>query len=116
MSWHFTECRKKKAIPILDDALSMLHKNGGSCLPPSFEKDIRECWHLGYQELKGIMIDMMDDSKYQPVAVKYMTKGAVVSEFQRPLKKFLLISNCHDELYENALKQYWNFFNAVNSN
>jgi hypothetical protein len=88
--YKLTERRLAKAKHILDAAAAELEKDrdlntGG------LEMQLRECWDLGYQELKDIFCQMLEMKDYQNLAAFYMQFSndmGVVSEFQRPLRKF----------------------------
>lgn len=83
-----TEPKFKKAKHILDKYNEQLHRTH-ELHDTQLEHELREIWGIGYQELKGIMIDLSRLPDYQLLAVRYMESGfpGVVSEFKSTLAK-----------------------------
>lgn len=85
--YKLTENRLRAAHAILEKYRDALYERQGiHCL--SFEHELRECWRLGYRELKDIIIDMSKLDRYEHLAAYYMqfqNGGCVVAEFKRRL-------------------------------
>ena len=76
------------------------------------EHELRSVWtNVGYQEIKGIMIDMLKNHpRYQYVAAYYMEHSSptgVASEFKRSLAKAYGVSNFHGSDTESAKDEFW---------
>ena len=87
--YKLTSLRKEKAREILDRYNHTLQEKGKIDVT-SFELELRESWSsrpghmMGYQNLKGIIIDMYCNSEYSELALFYMKKHPV-AEFTRYL-------------------------------
>jgi hypothetical protein len=86
--YKLTERRLAKAKPILETYRKQLHTSGFMAAS-NLESELRKCWNVGYQALKGIMIDLSKLPRYRYVAARYMESGCpgVVTEFQRTLSE-----------------------------
>lgn len=110
--YRLTQRRLQKAQSILDEAFIFLVKTKGQAFPYDFERNLRNCWNIGYQELKDIMKDVLKEEKYKYLAVLYMEAGGecVVCEFQAPLAKVHGLKYfTRDGLLANRHK-FWNKF------
>lgn len=88
--YKLTDRRLAKAKAILDAAVARLHKSK-SINTGELEMQLRECWDLGYQELKDIFRQMLKMKEFQVLAAYYMQFSSgemIVSEFQDPLIDF----------------------------
>ncbi len=112
--YRLTKMRLQKAKPILEKYLAQLNQRyafdvGG------FESELKECWNLGYQELKGIAEDMSKNDRYRYLAIYYMEHSntpGIVSEFQPLLAKAYGISWYYDTDREKKQVEFWAAFKA----
>jgi hypothetical protein len=81
--YKLTERRFAKAKPILNRYRMQLHETGFASAR-GLEKELRDCWNIGYQELKDIIIALSKRPYYRYLAACYMEMGYpdVVIEFQ----------------------------------
>ncbi|HUE69845.1 MAG TPA: hypothetical protein VMP01_03060 [Pirellulaceae bacterium] len=88
--YKLTERRLEAARDILEKYREQLHRSG-SISAMSLEKELRDCWGgMGYQTLKGIIIDMLNNERYRLVAAYYMqhqNAPGPVSEFKPHLAR-----------------------------
>lgn len=98
-----------------DEAKLILDRRRKTLLETGFldahglERELRQLWGIGYQALKGIMIDLSNMDDYVLVAAKYMESGCpgVVSEFKPTLAKLYGIRYYHaPEMAENR-QEFW---------
>ena len=78
-----------------------------------FEKALRECWNLGYRELKDIATDMLKHERYKHIAVYYMEHSnlpVVVSEFKPVLAKVYGIQCYHAPDLKQKREAFWYHF------
>lgn len=109
--YRLTERRRRAASEILDRHTRILH-DSRSCDALHLEMELRRCWDLGYQELKGVMIDMVaHHQEYAHLAAWYMehiNPTGVVVEFQESLEKLYGVSYWyHDPQREEKARAYW---------
>ena len=81
--------RKEQAKDILDEYAARL-RDGEDM--NGFESRLRECWNMGYQSLKPVIVDMFENHpEYKDIAVHYMkaSPGPPV-EFRKSLDQFLV--------------------------
>ena len=109
--YRLTARRKQRAADILDHHTKVLHDTRYINVS-RLEHALRERWNIGYQSLKGIMIDMANNHpEYSHLAAYYMEHSnptGVVSEFQQPLADlFGLTSWDFDDSKEGKRKEYW---------
>lgn len=108
--YRLTERRKAKAAPILEKYGAQLHQTG-EIEVRRFEDALRDCWGIGYRELKDIIVEMsrMDEFKY--LSAYYMENSnsgvGVVMEFQPALAKLYGIQHYHHKDLENRRKEFW---------
>ena len=80
--YKLTQIRFDKAKEILDrynaDFLKRRDLRDGE-----LERELRDIWDMGYQELKDIMIQLSERPEYRLMALRYMESGCpgVVCEF-----------------------------------
>lgn len=82
--YKLTENRLRAAHAILEKYRDALYETQGiRCM--DFEHELRDCWGVGYQSLKDIIIDLSKLDRYEHLAAYYMqfqNPTGVVSEFQ----------------------------------
>jgi hypothetical protein len=112
--YRLTERRLMLAQPILEKHRGDLYNHQRfDC--STFEHQLRQCWNVGYQELKDIMQDLLKRERYRYVAAYYMEHSnapVVVMEFQIPLAKEYGIRNYHGNDREDKRRAYWERFQA----
>ena len=87
--YRLTERRLAKAEPILQEYRAKLHTEG-AINAHGFEMELRQCWGIGYQELKSIIEDLSKIDDYVFLAAYYMEHSSapgVVMEFKRSLAR-----------------------------
>ena len=108
--YRLTDRRKAKAREVFDRYTRELHDTG-AIENFRLEFELRQLWDIGYQSLKGIMIDILTNhSEYAHLAAYYMERNGsagVVSEFKQPLAKLYGLSWYHDEEREAKRAAYW---------
>lgn len=74
-----------------------------------FERELRELWGMGYQELKWVMIDLCKKPEYTLLAARYMESGSpgVVCEFQPTLASLYGVDYYHAADREQRQKEFW---------
>lgn len=104
-----TERRFESAKPILDKYLEKLRSNH-QYDTGSLEHELRQSWNTGYQEIKDIMIQLLDVDEYSTVAAWYMEHSnapGVVSEFQGPLANLYGVASYNSPDREEKKEQFW---------
>ena len=107
-----TDHRKTEAREVLDRYNQQLHDTRKICRS-DLELKLRDIWGLGYQNLKGIMIDILSNHpEYEHLAAYYMDVDydgitGVVMEFQQPLAKLYGLTSWHDEEKKAKRTAYW---------
>lgn len=109
--YRLTELRLKKAETILEKYRAQLHKTN-SIVALVFERELRDCWKLGYQEMKGIAKELARIKRYKYLAAYYMENSgsgtSVVGEFQQPLARLYGIPRYDNrELRKAAREIFW---------
>ena len=112
--YRLTERRLAKALDILEKYRAQLRKR--VCFEPRcFEGELRECWDVGYREMKDLAEDMLKHERYRHVAAYYMehsnTPGVVV-EFQQPLSEVYGIKWYHAPNMPEKRDAFWAKFEA----
>jgi len=84
--YRLTTRRLHKAEPILEKYRDKLYRHL-RFEAWVFENELKECWNVGYQEIKYIMLDMLRLERYRYLVLYYMqsVNTCVVSEFQGSL-------------------------------
>ena len=105
-----TQPRFDKAKAILDKYREQLHSTG-HISAGDFEHELRECWGIGYHELKDVIIDLSKRGHYKYLAARYMEQSnvpGVVSEFKKVLAGMYGIE-CYDASPDRKEKQeaFW---------
>lgn len=88
--YRVTPRRLKKALPILEHHRAELHKSGRMDAR-GFEMELRECWDVGYQEMKSLAEDLTKNERYLYVAAYYMeysngSRDMIASELKSVLE------------------------------
>ena len=108
--YKLTNIRLKQAKPILDGYTERLVRTQ-RCDVRRLEMDLRDCWGIGYQSLKGVMRDMLYRDEYKYLAAYYMehsNSSCVVSEFQTPLAQLYGVERWTiGEERDEAKKMFW---------
>ena len=108
--YKLTDRRLNVAEEILDNYREKLVKTEKFNVP-SLERELRDMWSIGYQELKDIMLDILKNhDRYKYVALYYMEYSnapGVVSEFKRPLADAYGISHYHSDDRDDAQQSFW---------
>lgn len=91
--YKLTKRREAKALPILERAYESLVSHGGFDVG-ILERDLRDCWNIGYHELYDILEDAFKDERWRYVAVYYMERimPMLTSELRLALEKAYGIS------------------------
>jgi hypothetical protein len=114
--YRLTERRFAKAKPILDKYRKQVH-DAGRGAASGLERELRECWDIGYQELKDIIIDLSKRPHYRYLAASYMESGypSVVSEFHRVLADMYGIKSFHHSAErESKREEFWSALKTKN--
>ena len=116
--YRLTKRRKEKAREILDRYTQQLYNQRSIDGP--LERELRELWKVGYQELKWIMIDMLEKHpEYAHLAAHYMEYSngpGVVMEFQGSLAEVYGLSSWYyDAEKEKKRAAFWERAFALNS-
>ena len=108
--YKFTKRREQKALQILECAYESLAAHGAFCVH-TFERELRECWHIGYYEFYQVHEDAYRDEWWRYVAVYYFEHQAPrpTCEHQRALAKAYGIARyCADATgIACARKAFW---------
>ncbi len=86
--YRLTEKRLASAETIFENYRAKLFAN--RCFNAQiFERELRDLWKTGYQEMKSIALQLLKNERYREVAVYYMEHSnpgtGVASEFKLPL-------------------------------
>ena len=113
--YRLTDIRFQKAKHILDKYQELLHEN----LEYStglLEKELRECWNVGYQEIKSILKDLIKKHpKYLHLALYYMQfQGhSPVVEFQSTLAAHYGADDYGTDDFKAKKKEFWENFKRI---
>ena len=107
--YRLTERRFAAAEEILEVHRERLEaKHSISC--HSFEMELRECWKLGYQEIKDIMNQLIKMPRFRLLAGYYMQfsgSPGVVSEFQNSLAALYGLKWWNDPSQRERVAEFW---------
>lgn len=109
MAYKLTERRLEAVRPILEKYRKLLHKSH-HIDPGMLERELRDCWGIGYQALKGIIIDLAKMGRYRLVAAYYMQHQNVpgpVAEFKKPLAQLYGTRGYDHFDKEGKRKTFW---------
>ena len=113
--YRLTDRRLAKAKQLLEGYRSNLAEHGRFNVSV-MDHELKEIWNIGYQELKGVIIDMFENhERYRYVAVYYMEHSnatGVVGEFQDPLADAYGITHYHDDMLAESRQRFWANANA----
>lgn len=107
--YRLTQRRLAAVEPVLEEYRAELFDRH-SFDARSLESELRGAWGLGYQELKGIMCDMLKRARYREVAAYYMEHSSstgVVLEFQQPLARLYGVEWYHAPEREEKRSKFW---------
>ena len=117
--YRLTDIRFRKAEHILDKYQELLHENF-EYSTGLLEKELRECWNVGYQEIKSILKDLIKKyPKYQYLALYYMQfQGhSPVMEFQSILVAHYGADRFGTDDFKAKKEEFWeNFKRTVQEN
>lgn len=74
------------------------------------ERELRECWGIGYQELKDVILDMSKRTEYERIAAYYMQhQNALgpVSEFKFRLGQLYGVRHYSSKGAKEGCEAYW---------
>jgi hypothetical protein len=107
---NLTQRRFEKAKPLLDKYREQLHSTGHTSAE-DLEHELRECWGVGYQELKQIIIDLSKRDHYRYLAACYMENSnapCVIEEFKAVLAAMYGIKSYdHAPDREEKQRAFW---------
>ena len=107
--YKLTDKRFKRAEPVLERyRKQLLEKQRFHAT--ALERELRDLWDIGYQELKSIMIDLLRKEKFMLVAAYYMENTnapGVVSEFKNTLAELYGIRLFDSSECADAQRQFW---------
>jgi len=103
-----TEARLKRIQPLLDLYRAELSRTQ-NLNTGQFETDLKDALKLGYQELKGIILDLAKRGNYVLLAARYMEGGCpgVVSEFKATLARLYGIDHYDSDDREVKQREFW---------
>jgi hypothetical protein len=107
--YKLTDRRFAKAKPILDMYRERMLKHR-SIDSRALERELRDLWDTGYQEIKDIMLQLLKLYSYRLIAAYYMeeTNGTgIVSEFQQPLADFYGVRQIGGKDFKETRKKFW---------
>jgi len=109
--YRVTPRRLAKAQPILDRHRAQLHRTGVTDAH-ALEMALRDCWNVGYQEMKDLATDLLKQEHYRFLAAYYMensngSRQAVASEFKGDLAKLYGVRWYHAEDCEAKREDFW---------
>ena len=108
--YRLTEKRLARAEGILEKYRAELFAKR-SFSAESFERELRELWKVGYQQMKSIARDMLNKERYREVAAYYMEHSnpgtGVAAEFRLPLASLYGIRSYHAPEREQMRTKFW---------
>ncbi len=107
-----TENRLAKAKPILEEFRTILHSEG-QINAKEFEMKLRECWNVGYVEMKSLAEDLSRIERYRFLAAYYMeysngSRNLVALEFENVLANIYKIDYYHHPELPVKRDAFWN--------
>ncbi len=112
--YRLTNRRLEKARAILDHHNAVLSEKS-RIVAMKFDAELRECWDIGYQELKDIIEQMAGMPEYKYLAAYYMENingDCVVSEFQPVLAELYGIDWFYSDDKDAKREAFWKQFEA----
>ena len=108
-----TDRRFQQAEAILENYRNCLNKSL-KYDTHAFEMELRECWGVGYQEIKELLIDLIKKhSTYRDLALYYMQFQNVpgpVSEFHSTLAKEYGAESYYTDDFKTKKEEFWKRF------
>ena len=109
--YRVTSRRLAMAQPILDTFTTEIHSKG-RIDATRFEMALRECWDVGYQEMKDLAEDLLKMQEYRFLAAYYMensngSRDRVAMEFKEVLAKLYGIKWYDSPDREVKRKAFW---------
>jgi hypothetical protein len=109
--YKLTERRRAKAEPILEKYRTQLQEKG-VIDAQQFEKELRDCWNTGYQEMKDIAKQLLKISQYRFLAAYYMEhsngmRTLVASEFKEALAHLYGVKHYDSPDRESKRRAFW---------
>lgn len=108
-----TDRRFQKAESILEEYRDSLNKNLDYDTH-AFEMELRNCWDVGYQEIKDLLIDLIKKHpRYKHLALYYMqfqNAPGPVCEFHETLAKEYGAENYYSDEFEQKKDRFWEIF------
>ena len=108
--YSLTEKRLARAKEILEKYRAELYTKRSFSVP-SFERELRELWKVGYQEMKSIARDMLNKERYREVAAYYMEHSnsgtGVAAEFKLPLASLYGVRSFETPERERMQERFW---------
>ncbi len=108
--YRLTEKRLASAEAILGKYRAELFAN--RCFNAQiFERELRDLWQTGYQEMKSIALQLLKNERYREVAVYYMEHSnpgtGVAAEFKRALASLYGMESFHAVERDEMRKKFW---------
>lgn len=104
------EKRRESAQPILENYRAKLFANR-SFDAQAFERELRDLWKTGYQEMKSISLDMLKNERYREVAAYYMEHSnagtGVAAEFKLALASLYGVKSFHAAECDDMRERFW---------
>ena len=110
--YRLTDIRFQKAEHILDKYRKLLHENF-QYDTGLLENELRECWDVGYQELKSILKDLIKKQpKFLHLALYYMQflGHSPVAEFKSTLVTHYGADRYGTDDFKAKQKAFWEHF------
>lgn len=107
--YKLTKRREAKALAILEQAYDSLTKRGGFDAG-LLERELRECWNIGYHELYDVLEDALKDERWRYVAVYYFesSRPYPTCEQKRALAKAYGVEHYgRNEEVKSSREQFW---------
>ena len=106
-----TSRRLAKAEPILDQYRAELHRRGTIDVH-AFETALRDCWNVGYKEMKDLAEHLSKIARYRYLAAYYMensngSRQLVAAEFKDVLAELYGLDWYDAKDREPRRKKFW---------
>ena len=77
----------------------------------SFERELRDLWQTGYQEMKSVALQLLKNERYREIAVYYMEHSnpgtGVAAEFKVPLASVYGVKSFDGPEREQMQTRFW---------
>ena len=107
--YKLTKRRETKALSILEQAYESLVARGWFEVG-RFERELRDCWNIGYHELYDVLEDAFKDERWLYVAVYYMERimPMLTSELRHALSKaYGIPKRGADRSWDSYRDEFW---------